>query len=961
MAWFYAIIAIGAAIYAYSRIPKPQAAPPPSLDELDAPTAEEGRSIPVLFGRRRIKSPNVVWYGDLETSPVRQKVKGFLGSKYQNTGQYKVNLGMHMAIGIGPFDSIDKIEVGDQIAWDGYSTGGQIYINKPDLFGGQKKQGGIVGYVDIEFGESDQPQNDYLVSVLGEDIPAYRGVVGAVLRQVYLGTTNYIKPWIFWGSRIHKRSDGTEQWYDEKSEIFPRNAESYNIYVDAKENSGIDSSNGVVINGLQSDKTYIVYLAEPLTAYSYHPSDAAAAIDGVDPWHNRLHITTTSGTLVYGGNPPGTAFPDGGYDSQDQAISGFPFIQLTGFTSYTFWIYDTNPPDNRGGMSLLLIENIYGDMNPSHIIREALTDRKFALRYSDSQINDDSFSASADQLYSEGLGMSLYWTGENSIEEFIGEVLRHIDGNCYVDKKTGQWVLSLVRDDYDVESLPLLNESNIVSVSNYKQPTISELTNSITVGYWDATTGENSSLTIQDPVLIDLQGGIVNQTIQYPGFTNHDAASRSSLRDLRALSTPRISCTITCDRSAAELNIGDPFLMDWPDLNINNKVMRVDSISLGDMEKAEIVIDCVEDVFSAIGIAGSSPIAAPTPGLWVDPTIGEVDAANPRIAMEAPYQFIVDSIGKSDTDSAISLDSGFGISFISAGRQGSELIADVMVDDGSGYIDTGDMDFAPWAEIESVTRTQSKIYVVGISKDMTRLNFPNLGSINDEIVIVDEYSEDSGGKYFNVRRGALDSIPSNHDADSSGQLILLIWEEYAQSDEISRSESDSVDIKLITKNGNSALSIADAPMDTVIFGSRAVRPYPPANVKLNDEYWPALISGDLEITARQRNRLTQAGGVIVGFFEDYDVVDEDGQTYSYELYDTDTDTLIDSSSGITSFPINISAAFLADFNRLEIFAERDGHESFSRLIFEFTTLGGSFESEDGLSFESESSEIFEVE
>ena len=41
------------------------------MNEIDVPTAEEGREIPVLFGCRRIKSPNVVWYGDLKTKPIK--------------------------------------------------------------------------------------------------------------------------------------------------------------------------------------------------------------------------------------------------------------------------------------------------------------------------------------------------------------------------------------------------------------------------------------------------------------------------------------------------------------------------------------------------------------------------------------------------------------------------------------------------------------------------------------------------------------------------------------------------------------------------------------------------------------------------------------------------------------------------------------------------------------------------
>lgn len=84
---------------------------------------------------------------------------------------------------------------------------------------------------------------------------------------------------------------------------------------------------------------------------------------------------------------------------------------------------------------------------------------------------------------------------------------------------------------------------------------------------------------------MELQGGEVNETIQYPGFTSHDVASRAALRDLRAKSSPMISCTIACTRVAAELNMGSPFRLYWPDLQIDGLVMRVESIDLGDLTK----------------------------------------------------------------------------------------------------------------------------------------------------------------------------------------------------------------------------------------------------------------------------------------------------------------------------------------------------------------------------------------
>ena len=47
--------------------------PPAGLGDIQAPTAEEGREIPVLFGTRDVKGPNVVWYGDFAAVAVKKK------------------------------------------------------------------------------------------------------------------------------------------------------------------------------------------------------------------------------------------------------------------------------------------------------------------------------------------------------------------------------------------------------------------------------------------------------------------------------------------------------------------------------------------------------------------------------------------------------------------------------------------------------------------------------------------------------------------------------------------------------------------------------------------------------------------------------------------------------------------------------------------------------------------------
>ena len=75
MVWWYIAVFIVALVVAFAMAPNAQQQSP-AIQEVEAPTAEEGRAIPVLFGTRDIKGPNVVWYGDVKVVAIKKKGGG---------------------------------------------------------------------------------------------------------------------------------------------------------------------------------------------------------------------------------------------------------------------------------------------------------------------------------------------------------------------------------------------------------------------------------------------------------------------------------------------------------------------------------------------------------------------------------------------------------------------------------------------------------------------------------------------------------------------------------------------------------------------------------------------------------------------------------------------------------------------------------------------------------------------
>ena len=69
--WIYYAVMLVAMAYTLTHQPKTPQPVALTLDDVKAPVAEIGKEIPVLFGEREIEAPNVLWYGDLRTEPVK--------------------------------------------------------------------------------------------------------------------------------------------------------------------------------------------------------------------------------------------------------------------------------------------------------------------------------------------------------------------------------------------------------------------------------------------------------------------------------------------------------------------------------------------------------------------------------------------------------------------------------------------------------------------------------------------------------------------------------------------------------------------------------------------------------------------------------------------------------------------------------------------------------------------------
>lgn len=131
---------------------------------------------------------------------------------------YRYYMGAHLALCQGPVDQVLALKLGDREFWSGSSTGGRINVNLPELYGGERREGGISGELDLLMGSDAQTANDYLQTAMagGGVLPAFRGVVSLVLRKMYIAANNpVLKPIAARIKRIDSGWDNT--WFGYKT------------------------------------------------------------------------------------------------------------------------------------------------------------------------------------------------------------------------------------------------------------------------------------------------------------------------------------------------------------------------------------------------------------------------------------------------------------------------------------------------------------------------------------------------------------------------------------------------------------------------------------------------------------------------------------------------------------------------------------------------------------------------
>lgn len=706
----------------------------------------------------------------------------------------------------GPVDEIVQIKAAEKSAWP-YLEGGGYYdssivddrvtsINAPDLFGGEKAEGGIQGSLTAMMGSASQIYPGWFKSLLGGDVPDFRGVATVVFDGMICALNPYPKKWSF---RVRRTTAG---W------------------------------------------------------------DGAV-------WHTELA---------------------------------------------TIWL--------AGGQIRA--------MNPAHMLYECVTNRAWGRGYDRSRIGEGTWLATATTLFNEGFGLCMRWSRQDSLESFIQEILDHIGGTLYVNRETGLLDLDLIRDDYDVDEIPLFDRNTgLLSIDQSEAATQADAISEVIVKYKDVLLNGSKEIRAQNLALIQSNEGTSSKTNTYDGIPILSLASRVAQRDLRTLSASTNRYTVKLDRRAWRIHPGKVFRVSDPDMGIQNLVLRAGKIKDGTLKDGTITVEAALDVF---GLSSTAFVSPENPS-WVPP-VSTPQVVNIRTVREATYQELVRQLSPADL-AILDVNSS---ALVTAAVRPTQMLLNYSISTRAGFEEftvRGSEAFAPGARCEGSIGYYDTTIAFDGGVDIGLMISGSLVQIGTEILQVVDITLDETevAGTFTVKRGCIDTVPTPH-ADNS-QIIFL--GEYVGTDNREYVASDVVEAKILSNSSSATLDLALAPIDTVSFVGRQGRPYAPGAVTVNGSpaFNSVAVTSNFRIDWAHRDRKLQSDQVVSHW--DANIGPEPDTTYTLRFFSS-TNALIRTISGITD---NFRAFTSAD-NTLtgpmfvELEAVRVGLGSFQRYRFAIT-------------------------
>lgn len=557
--------------------------------------------------------------------------------------------------------------------------------------------------------------------------------------------------------------------------------------------------------------------------------------------------------------------------------------------------------------------NTLGVTTGHHIIRgrssnvicavyDLMTDAIRGMSVPAAKIDRAAFLSAAETCYADQIGWSGIIDGTTSGKDAVDEMMAYADGQVFEDPFTGLWTVKLVRPDYVVANLPVLNEDNSRCVSKTKTDW-PDTKNVVSVAYVDADKNwTNQSVQSFDSGNLAVLGQTSNQITRDFSGIDHVAQANFTAERIRAsVSVPFTQMEIEASGIGATLKLNDPFVASYPKTKrIELMVMRVSDITYPNNNETTTNIKAVEDKFGVQFVVFNETSTED----WTPPDLTPHPPAAQRLD-EVPWAMTPSLDGQryamTMAARADGVTTGYEVwqsapstSTLTKSSDDGDLTAvgqlAVALGTNGGY-SSGSIVLDQVIDGQDITSAFAADFAAGKS----------LLWIGNELIAFQTVTANGDGtiSLTTIRRAVYDTVPEIHPVGQNAFIVntgaTLVQEQPYASDM-------TIGVRLASSVGDTALAPTTDPLMLLAMSSRAQRPYPPGRVLVNT-LWagsnPAISSGDLTFDWRHRGKVT-LGEKVVAYDDNSNYGPDAGTTYELKIYNNATSALLYSQTGITT-------------------------------------------------------------
>lgn len=582
------------------------------------------------------------------------------------------------------------------------------------------------------------------------------------------------------------------------------------------------------------------------------------------------------------------------------------------------------------------------DVNPVEGLFDVFTNFWGRLGMDPNLLDIQNMRDNAETLYNEGNGLSIEVARPNKGEDLATEILRQINGILYQDVETAKIKLKLIRRDYVVNELPVLTPKHIKEIKSYTKKLWDETYNQVRIKYTNRDNNYATAAALwQDFANINFQNRVRSTDVSMPGIYESQLANIVAAREGAELNVPLYSMEFDANRTLADMRPGDCFVLQWPEYNVTQMVMRIRKFDVGELADGKITVFAVQDEFAADDVVFADPI----PSKWTPPDNEPTDIDYYAVFAVPNYFLRMTELATSprnllwalarvpDADSLgyniqTSLDN-WATSYLSASNAqygGAAVLTANYADTvafGTGYDSSG---------TGIVIQDLDGIYEPGTESDAAiRDEGMNLIYMNGEILGYRTVTDLGGGQYrlTNIRRALFDTKMTTHTA---GDNVFFL----SGADGITETDfggTETPRVKLQDRSQSGTMPLTDVPsIGPVTINRRSERPAPPTYLRYaGARTGSAARSATGAVAWRERNRNSDT----VPFFDDASQTVEAGQ-------DNELKWKINAGAFTTvyvtgdSTTIDTSGASPGDVLTIELRSRRDGLLSIAAEVIVIT-------------------------